>query len=241
MNLRQTIYNSIGLGVAGFSALLVPGNLLRLARANGLPHHHPAGFLFCLIWCGMAVFLIGGGSLVNLGKGRLQFGATIAMSITYCLSIILIPLGIWGIIELQAVPHQRHGHPSSEGHRRYGSTELSATFLRQAAMWSWGGPAGGFVLFVLCGSTHIRPLIGMVTLLYALVILSCLILGLVALFGVRAHGSRGLLIPSLIGVSICGIAILFVAASLAFARADLRQVREHAAAGASLWQTNSAP
>lgn len=245
MKLRQTIYNSIGLGLAGVCALSLLGRILRLARMNAIPSRHPVEFLFSLVVSAMIIGLVGGGSLLNLVKGRLQTRATIAMIITYCLTIILLPLGIWGIIELQANEKRRGRRQEVETHDRAESSIFSTSFLRRAATMSWVLSAGGFVFAVLCGSTHIRPLIDIAVLTYFLAVVLSLILGTVALCGVRKHGKKGILIPSLFGVSVSGLIILFFGAALIAGfmefKEETRQRQADAVQNAAAGQTNMVP
>jgi hypothetical protein len=79
---------------------------------------------------------------------------------------------------------------------------------------SWICPALGIGLTVICASTRIRLLTDVVALVCSWVIVASLILGVVALRGVRKHGAKGILIPSIIGIIICGVALLFLGTAL---------------------------
>jgi hypothetical protein len=117
--------------------------------------------------------------------------------------------------------------------------------LRRAAYLSWLCPAVGLVLAVVCGSTHIRPLIELVGLVCSLVILLSLILGIVALCGVREHGPQGILIPSIFGISISGLILLLVGlalmAGVVEGNAERRQQRAKMIDRMEAGQTNPPP
>jgi len=57
---------------------------------------------FLLLWTGLIILLVGGGSFVNLSERKLSFWPTTAMIIGYSISFFLIPLGIWGAVILMA-------------------------------------------------------------------------------------------------------------------------------------------
>jgi len=210
MKLRHTIYNSIGLGVAGICALLWLGKVLLLMRMNSLPNRHPVDFIVSFILLLMTVVLVGGGGVANLTSGRLQPRATTVMVIAYFLTIIFIPLGIWGVIELQSCREARRRYRGGN-HGTPDSAIFSRPLLRWMATASWAGPAGGFVLAVLCASTHHRPLVLVAALTFLLVVMASLVLGAVALvLAISRQDKQGILVPAIIGISVSALIILLL-------------------------------
>jgi len=167
---------------------------------------------------------------MNLTSGRLKYKPTLAMVVVYCLCCVLLPLGIWGIVELGQNRDQRRAKQADNMAKNPGL--FTSRFLRRAAMISWISPLAGFVMVLLAGASHVKPVIRMVVGLYFCVVLGSCILGVIALFGVRVHGKKGLLMPALTGACVSGLIILmfFVALALGFSegikeRADWRQKR----------------
>ena len=243
MKLRQSIYNSIGLALAGICSLSLLGRILILMRTNSLPPRHPGEYLFNIILMVMIVFLVGGGGLVNLVKGRLLPWPTVGMIVTYCLSIVFLPLGVWGIIELLNNGRRRRKGREFGDQSRARASSFSQQFLRRCALLSWLLPMVGFIISVLSGATHIRGLIDFAILVCALVVILSLILGIVALCGMREHGPQKILIPSIFGISINGLIILFFAFALIAGfiegRAELREKRARMIESTGAGQTNT--
>jgi hypothetical protein len=59
--------------------------------------HYPGALT---LWTGLIVALVGGGGLANLANGGLSVWPTVTMILGYCISVFLIPLGIWGAVLL---------------------------------------------------------------------------------------------------------------------------------------------
>ncbi len=78
--------------------------------------------------------------------------------------------------------------------------------FHQAARLSWVCPI--FILFVLMFSRQIgsRVIVDMGSLLF---MVFGLVFGAAALFGIRTHGKRGILIPAIVGIIINGL-LLFI-------------------------------
>jgi len=94
------IFNVVGLFIAGFllfSALSTWFVLLPGMRVEN------RGFFHFLIALEAVMFvLIAGGGIANFAKGRLAGWPTGTIIFGYCISIWLLPLGIWGLIILLA-------------------------------------------------------------------------------------------------------------------------------------------
>lgn len=95
-----------------------------------------------------------------------------------------------------SVPYRSHNRP---------------TFYHQAARASWVAPIVAVVLGVLSSGAlrHGDDLAGLVTsFVTGGLILLGLVLGVVALFGVRKYGRHGILIPACVGIAINGLIVL---------------------------------
>lgn len=80
------------------------------------------------------------------------------------------------------------------------------SFAHQAAKGSWASPIILFVILMF-GKQFIPGVI--LDLVGALFIIAGLALGIVALFGIRRHGSKGILAPAIIGLVI-NLLLLFI-------------------------------
>jgi hypothetical protein len=244
MRLRHTIYNSIGLVLAALFSLAILFNILKMVRINGVPGHHPFGYFWALVTQMAVVCFAGGGAVANMAAGRLKPKPTIAMIIAYCLTCVLLPMGIWGIIELRMIRDRRRAVRET-----YSKTEsrnhssFTPKFLRRAAVISWAGVVVGFVIIVFCGASHVRPLINVAIVIFFFTLILSFVLGLVALLGVKEHGKKGILIPALIGICISGFFILMGCIALTIGlfegAAELRQKHENMIHNSSLDQTNA--
>ena len=101
----------------------------------------------------------------------------------------------------------------------------SQPFAIQAAKASWVAPLLATALSfsvktMLRGDTRIDPQTNQIVwivvgVIVILIVASGLILGVAALFGLKKHGWRGILIPSLVGIVLCsGYLYLLVSAVL---------------------------
>ena len=55
----------------------------------------------------VVMLLIAGGGIANFAKGRLAGWPTGMMVFAYCISVWLLPLGVWGIVILLIEPKRR--------------------------------------------------------------------------------------------------------------------------------------
>lgn len=88
MRLRHTLFNIVGVTLA---LIFVISGCGQLSGGGRMSH---------LAWTVLVVLLVGGGSIANLSERRLARWPTIAMIVGYVASILLLPFGIWGVIEL---------------------------------------------------------------------------------------------------------------------------------------------
>ena len=158
MKLRHTIFNSIGLAIAGIAGVCFILSLIAITSGRSYTlQRHP---VIAVIDVGMelAVALcLGGGGLANILAGRLKPKATITMIVVSFLTCAFIPLGIWGIFELTISRDRKRARQetSREATSSDSSSQFSIGFLRQAATFSWAAAIIGFVVVLLCGSTHV--------------------------------------------------------------------------------------
>ena len=246
MKLRHTIYNSIGLGLAGLFGVAILLNVIKMARINAVPSNHPIGYVWALVMQTAVVLFVGGGAIANMTAGRLKSKPTIAMIITYCLTCVLLPLGIWGIVELLLVRNRRRAMPETTSKTRSKSySSFTSEFLRRAATISWVNGVVGFVIVLFCGASHVRPLINVAIVIFFFALVLSFILGFVALLGVKEHGKKGILIPALFGICISSFFILMGCIALTVGlfegATDLRQKHENAIHNSSPYQTNAVP
>ena len=92
-------------------------------------------------------FGIGGSALANMANGRLMFNPTIVMVAIYFLTFILIPLGVWGILELPLKEELRQRNIRKEKPKKSVPRGNSIVVYR-FAQGSWIFFLAGF--FVLC-------------------------------------------------------------------------------------------
>ena len=97
MKLGHLIFNVVGISIALFLALAEVFNLDAEVTHARFFHHWPGLWSFCVLYNIFLVLLIGGGSLANLINRRLKPGPTIGIVVGYALSIVFIPLAVWGI------------------------------------------------------------------------------------------------------------------------------------------------
>lgn len=99
---RHVIFNVVGLIIAGLFTISFFGMIMGRYQ-EGL-----------ILRGGLVVLLVGLGSLVNLVQRRLIPWSTICMIAGYFIGLFLVPLGVWGIVELaqQKARHRRRRHPA---------------------------------------------------------------------------------------------------------------------------------
>lgn len=88
MRQHHIIFNVVGLTIAMLFTISGCGQI------SGGAHEKS------ILWTGIVIMLVGGGSFTNLANRGLKFWPTISMIVGYLVSIILLPFGIWGIIAL---------------------------------------------------------------------------------------------------------------------------------------------
>jgi hypothetical protein len=88
-------------------------------------------------------------------------------------------------------------------------------FAHQAAKASWAGPIVVFVLLVFGHQIASQVLLELIALA---LILAGMGLGIAALFGIRKHGRKGILVPALVGLVINGLLLLIFITNFLAAR-----------------------
>jgi 4-amino-4-deoxy-L-arabinose transferase-like glycosyltransferase len=102
----------------------------------------------------------------------------------------------------------------------------TTSFSHQAAKLSWVCPIITIIIFVLLifnrqiGSRKIIALVASAALW--LVVIG-LVFGIVALFGISKHGTKGILAPAIVGIIINGLLLSFVVVNFMTARARAMQ------------------
>ena len=99
MNTGQTLFNAVGIVIAGFLLFAGLVSLSDFIRADYPRLGDDFWFLFFVLDC-VLVFLIGGGSLANLANHRLNPWPTLAVIAGYILTLVLLPIAVWGIVLL---------------------------------------------------------------------------------------------------------------------------------------------
>jgi hypothetical protein len=235
MKLRHTIFNSAVLAIAGLEAVFLFFGFLAIVSGHShIARAHPVRSLIELGIEFMVVLCFGGGGIANLSAGRLKRKPTIYIIIASFLSCVFIPLGVWGIVELNLIQAARRGQVLSNS----APTDFSREFLCRIATISWSSVLLGLVLVLACSLFHAKILTGISFLIFLIVLIVSLVLGIVALTSVKTHGKKGILIPALIGVLISGLPILILVIFTIFTFVDLRAKRASAMLNAASGQTN---
>jgi lipopolysaccharide export LptBFGC system permease protein LptF len=92
----------------------------------------------------------------------------------------------------------------------------ATAFAHQAAKVSWVCPIIVFVLVPLGGQVAARVIIELIALLLIIV---GLVFGVIALSGIRKHGSKGILAPAIVGIIINGLLLFIFITNFLAARA----------------------
>jgi len=90
-------------------------------------------------------------------------------------------------------------------------------FAYQAARASWLGPVVIFVLFAFGHQVEARVILELIALA---LILAGICLGIIALFGIRKHGKKGILAPALVGLIFNGLLLFIFITNFVAARAQ---------------------
>jgi hypothetical protein len=114
----------------------------------------------------------------------------------------------------------------------------TASFPHQAAKLSWVCPIIVFLLLMFSRQIGARVIIELVALLLIVV---GLIFGIVALFGISKHGTKGILAPAIVGIILNGLLLFIFITNFMTARA--RALQQHSGIEASpvvaVWSNNS--
>ncbi len=104
----------------------------------------------------------------------------------------------------------------------YTPPSSNSSFSHQAAKFSWIAPLIVLGLLTVGKQLGGRVIVELVCLL--LMVLG-LLFGLISLFGIGKHGTRGILAPAIIGILINGLLVLIFASNFMAARAKAQQQR----------------
>jgi len=110
----------------------------------------------------------------------------------------------------------------------------TASFSHYAAKLSWVCPIITIIIFVLLildRQIIARKTIALVASSALCLLVIGLILGVIALFGISKHGTKGILAPAIVGVIINGLLISFVVTNFITSRA--RAMQQHGGIDAS--------
>jgi 4-amino-4-deoxy-L-arabinose transferase-like glycosyltransferase len=121
----------------------------------------------------------------------------------------------------------------------------TTSFSHQAAKLSWVCPIITIIVFVLLIFNRQivpRKIIALVASVALWLVVLGLIFGIVALFGISKHGTKGILAPAIVGIIINGLLLCFVVMNFMTERAKAMQ--QHGGIDASpvvaMW-SNTAP
>ena len=97
----QTIFNSIAVLAAG---ILLFSGIISLTDSfrHQFPQHGDNFWFTIFVLDGSAMLLIGIGSLANFANRKFTAGPTVAIIAGCCLTGVLLPLAIWGLVLLRA-------------------------------------------------------------------------------------------------------------------------------------------
>lgn len=101
-------------------------------------------------------------------------------------------------------------------------TAPNTSFSHQAAKLSWACPIIILVLGMLSRQAGVRVIIEIASLA---IIVAGLLCGIIALFGIRTHGKRGILAPAIVGILINGALLFIFVTNFLTARAKAQQRR----------------
>lgn len=234
MKTRHTIYNSIGFGVAALACFSFIGQLLKLAVLGRVT---PVGGVGILLNLAM-ILCIGGGALLNTLRHRFSTRPTVAMIVVYFLTCFLTPLAIWGIVELQLERERRRGGSRSRRAAQPADLLEGSTFpfVYRAANLSWICAVAGFLAFFVCAILIRVKAINYIAIpVFGFAMIFSLVLGTIALFGIRKFGPNRILIPALVGTIISGTSTLFLIAGIPMGMAHVHKRHQQSEA------TNNVP
>jgi hypothetical protein len=117
--------------------------------------------------------------------------------------------------------------------------EEKVPFAVQAAKASWAAPLlaiaiGFFARTVSSDPETGRSIMLVVGLISLVLVLAGLVLGVVAMFGIRKHGIKGILFPSIIGIALCSLWLYLLYAAIQAARQAAERAEQRTAVQTSL-------
>ena len=151
---------------------------------------------------------VGGSALANMVNRRLMLNPTIVMIVIYFLTFVLMPMGVWGILELPLKEELRQRNAGKQKLRKLAPKEGSMIFYR-FAQGSWIFFLAGFFLSLPAPYIPAGGLRNFLEASGVLCLLVALILGSVALIQ-RDKSKKDPLLPGLAGVSASGLFFLLV-------------------------------
>src|SRR5882724_5727220 len=98
----------------------------------------------------------------------------------------------------------------------------TTSFAHQAAKLSWVCPIIVFLLLTFGRQAGARVIIELLALLLILV---GIVFGVIALFGMRTHGSKGILAPAIVGIIINALLLFIFVTNFLAARSRAQQQR----------------
>ena len=215
MRLRQSIYHSIGLAIAMVFLFLFAINVFGAMETSSRANTPPTLFLIRLALEVGIILSIGIGSLMNLLIPRFNRKSMALVVSVYCLSVIFLPMGIWGAVEMILNHERRRKKRQSPAGPISQPASFSPRLLRWFAGFSWLGAVLGGSLLVLKFFNHPAAVAGLgwQVVPWGAFLIS-IIFGLMAVWGTRGSPGRGIWVPTLIGIFLSGT--LMTATSLPF-------------------------
>lgn len=102
---------------------------------------------------------------------------------------------------------------------------VTKSFAHQAATLSWICPASIFLLSIASKQAGLPPLVRDLAAL--VLMLGGFSFGIIALFGISKHGTKGILLPAIVGIIISGFLLFIFVTNFMAARA--RAMQQHSA------------
>lgn len=218
MRLRLGIYHSIGLAIAMVFALIFVINMLGGFEASSRGDAQPGRFVEKLAGELFIILSVGVGSLLSL-LARRSVTPTLYLVVTvYCLSVIFLPLGVWGIVEILLRREQKRQRYQPPQKRALPATAPAPGFSPWFARISCLGSVMGGILLATFMFHHPAGAAGLnlrVALLGLLVV--GILFGLLAVAGLREPAGKGILVPALVGVFLGSVLIAGIGLPTVFA------------------------
>jgi len=113
MKINRLAFNVVGLIIAGLCAFAALSTLFFVLP--GAPSKSQGWWYFMATSEAIAALTLGGGSIVNLARGRrLAPWPTAIMILGYLVMVWLLPLAIWGVVSLILERKHRHKEPGAQ-------------------------------------------------------------------------------------------------------------------------------